>query len=171
MSRALFFLGVVATVVVVTATCQGIPDGATCDDIPDGGCPTDRGGSCADPTCSAIYLCNNGLWSLGQICPPYDAGSGGGGVGGSATVPEAGPLCSHDGGGTCTPVVIDAGNTADPSTCTPDLMCGDCTVSAAYGCKECACTTGCDDFYICTPLGWVSVAYCDQNGNLIISNE
>jgi hypothetical protein len=170
MSRALLLLGAVGTAALLVLTCQGLPDGATCDDIPDGGCPIDRGGSCDDPTCGAIYLCNNGVWSVGQICPPNDGGGpGGGGVGGGTTVPEGGPICSHDGGGACTPVVIDAGSTA--SDCTPDLACGDCEVSAAYGCAECACATGCLDFYVCRPDGWHSVAYCTDNGTLVISNQ
>jgi hypothetical protein len=167
MWRAVFLL---ATVVGVTlaASCQGLPDGRPCKDIPAGGCPIDRGGSCDDPTCSAIFLCNNGVWNIGQVCSPQDGGTAGtagtgGGDGGNNNA-----ACTGD-GGPCTEAHLNlTGQTTD---CTPDLMAPDCPVEAAEGCAECACLTGCIDFYVCTAPGWVSVAYCDDRGNLIVSRQ
>lgn len=170
-------LGVVAFgALVASATaassCQGLPEGETCSDIPDGGCPIDRGGSCADPTCDAIFLCNNGLWSLETKCPAQQVPEGGTGSGGSGTGGSAPTPCTTDpvGDAGCTVVNLDAGDTA--TECTPDLMDGDCPWQVAQGsCVECVCLTGCLDFYTCTPAGWVSVAYCDDSGDFIVSSQ
>jgi hypothetical protein len=163
---------ILATVVGASlsgASCQGLPEGTSCDEIPSGGCPTDRGGSCDDPTCAAVYNCNNGAWSLFEECPASEGGVGGGYV----VSPDGGgvlPLCSSepiDGG--CPMVTLDlSGQTTD---CTPDLMFPDCPAVAAQGCAACACLTGCEDFYLCTEPGWVSVAYCDDEENLIASRQ
>ncbi len=78
MSRVLLPLAV-ATILAIAVSCyQGLPDAIGCNDIPDGGCPTDRGGSCDDPACAAIYTCNDGIWSFAQKCAPIEAGAGGG---------------------------------------------------------------------------------------------
>ena len=156
MSRVLLALLVV---LLAPAGCQGIPTGTGCSDIPAGGCPTDRGGTCDDPTCNALYACNAGAWSILQWCDQPDGGAGGGDAGGG----DGGP---RD-GGPCTPVSINT--TGETQDCTPDLEGTDCSVEAALGCEETACLTGCSDFYLCTAPGWVHVAYCDDNGDLIVT--
>jgi hypothetical protein len=160
------FAAVLGTGIAIWS-CQDLPNGIPCSDIPPGGCPIDRGGSCDDPTCSEIYLCENGVWVASQTCGPHDGGTG---TGGDAGTPNP---CVPD-SGTCTPTMI---NTKGETTgCTPDLMFPDCPAAAAQGCAECVCTTGCADFYLCLqpdagmPPEWVSVAGCTCEGDFV-SNQ
>ncbi len=158
MARILLALTVV---LLATTTCQSLPTGTGCVDIPAGGCPLDRGGTCADPTCNALWACNAGAWSLMQECDQPDAGAGGGGAGGGPS--DAGP---DD--GPCAMVSIDlTGQTQD---CMPDLAFPDCDVAAALGCVQQACLTGCSDFWMCSMAGWIAVAYCTDDGQLIVTN-
>jgi hypothetical protein len=159
MARLLLALSVV---LLATVNCQGLPDGTGCVNIPDDGCPLDRGGSCADPTCNALWSCTAGAWSLVQECNQPDGGAGGGsGAGGG--ISDAG---ASD--GPCVMANINlVGQTQD---CTPDLAFPDCPVSAALGCADQACLTGCSDFWLCSMAGWVDVAYCTCDGQLIVTN-
>ncbi len=172
MSRALLAVLVLpaalAAAIFAAVACQTVPVGQGCSDIPGDGCPIDRGGSCDDPTCSAIYDCNDGQWVLAQVCPVSDAGP-----------VEAGPIV--DGGpdfdgGPCVPVVVDGGGPG--ADCTPELEGPfDCDVAAA-ACYGTACITGCSDFFFCSagpcPGGtapcWIDVAYCTDEGQLVITS-
>jgi hypothetical protein len=130
--------------------CEKDQEIAVCGEIPVGGCPVGRGGSCLDPLCAGLYDCVGGAWTLTTACPPAE-GSDGGDAG------EAGPS------NVCTPFVV--GVEAGAQNCTPDLEVPDCPIEAAE-CVESACTTGCTDFYVCEPDGWLVVASCDDQGHL-----
>jgi hypothetical protein len=43
----------------------------------------------------------------------------------------------------------------------------DCPVEAANTCQPCL--TGCTDFLYCEAAGWLAVAYCDEDGQLIVT--
>jgi hypothetical protein len=162
--------------VALTAAVWGCPSLSyvMCNEIPLDGCPVASGGTCEDPTCAALYDCDNanGTWVLVQACM-RDGGLGGGGAGGAGggePMPDAGP---------CTPPAVDLGPDAGISEgCTEDLENPDCPIAAAEPCVEGACLTGCSDFFICTTNGmpgnqpgWLDVAYCDNNGNFIVITE
>lgn len=139
-----------------------------CDQIPDGGCPLDRGGTCDDMACEVIYGCYDGVWKPVELC---DGGTGGSGGAGAATTGGAGAGgaggggagAGGAGGGECTPLSFD--HTGEITGCIPGLQSPDCPAAVAEGCPEKACTTGCLDFFLCKADGWVSVAYCDEDGN------
>jgi len=140
------------------ASCQGLAPVEPCGEIPANGCPVGRGGTCDDLTCDALYDCAGGAWTRVQTCLQPDAGPA---LGGSDGGLDAG------GDGACTPVHIDADGGA--TDCTPDLAFPDCPVQAAETCAESACLTGCSDFFLCTAPGWVDVAYCTDQGQLIVT--
>jgi hypothetical protein len=184
MRRALLLLVVVLLTVpaalVASPSCQSFPDSAPCNSIPDGGCPLDRGGTCDDPDCAALYGCDNGTWSFLQTCDQPDGGAGAGGaVTGTGGGGGGGPV--YDGGlDGCTPVVINT--TGETMDCTPDLAGeeGDCPIQAALGCAQRACLTGCSDFFLCVSVGtagcigspgpcWIDVAYCTDDGQFVVS--
>jgi hypothetical protein len=49
----------------------------------------------------------------------------------------------------------------------PGLQRPDCPVEAANTCQPCL--TGCTDFLYCEAAGWLAVAYCDEDGQLIVT--
>jgi hypothetical protein len=125
-----------------------------CGEIPSDGCPVGRGGTCDDPYCGALYNCIDGRWALATTCEGFGPGGAGGG-GGSGGTP---------GSGGCQNVVID--KTGESTGCTPDLALPDCAAVAAESCHPC--TTGCADFFLCTDQGWEAVAFCDQDGQVVL---
>ena len=144
-----------------------------CEDaVPEGGCPTGRGGTCEDPTCTALYDCIDAAWKKTATCPPPGGAGGGGtgGVGGTLTGGTGGDTTTGGTGG-CTPAALD--HTNETAGCVPDLQSPDCPAAAAEPCAETACQTGCLDFYVCkedaSGKGWVAVGYCDDDGHLIAS--
>ncbi|HVY48589.1 MAG TPA: hypothetical protein VHB21_22020 [Minicystis sp.] len=139
--------------------CQpGLPAIETCGEIPGDGCPIGRGGTCDDPTCSALYDCVSGRWVEKQRCTPEpDAGGGGGGAGGGGGGAQDGGVSDA-----CTPFSFD--HKGEQEVCSPSLELPDCPAAAAEGCVEDACTTGCVDFFLCEKQGWVDVGYCDDDG-------
>ena len=152
-----------ATLVVGACTTSAAP---ACHDIPPGGCPADRGGTCDDPVCSAIYTCGDGEWQWVNNCPGGGVGganAGGGGLGGAANV-GGGGVGGEGGEGGCHGVVID--KRGQTSGCSPGLMPPDCGVAVAEGCAPCL--GDCSDFFLCTADGWVTVAFCDQDGQLVV---
>jgi hypothetical protein len=164
MWRPVLFLSSVVVVTLMVASCQDLPNGTPCEGIPSGGCPIDRGGSCDDPDCSAIYLCDNGHWHISEVCPvrTEDGGMPDGG--------DAGPVsvCMGGDGGTCTPVTFDT--TGQTANCSPalDATQGDCPANVAEGsCAECVCLSGCLTFLLCTTPGWVEVGYCTCDGTFV----
>lgn len=159
---------VVAVVAIVSSTllASGCDDGNTlllCGEIPAKGCPLGRGGSCDDQTCGALYDCVGGKWTLAVDCPA-DAGT-------SATSGSGGDSGTD---APCTPVVIS--HAGELIGCKPGLEEPDCPAAVADGaCAESVCLTGCIDFYRCVhdpdPLhdrSWSAVAYCDEDGQLVI---
>lgn len=173
--RSLFTL--LALSGVLAAGCYPyVPELKLCEDaVPEGGCPTGRGGTCEDPTCTALYDCIDAVWKKTATCPPT-GGAGGGGTGGiggtgGATTGGTGGETTTGGTGGCTPPALD--HTNETTGCVPDLQAPDCPAAAAEQCSESACLADCTDFYLCRQDGnaptWVPVAYCDGDGQLVIS--
>jgi hypothetical protein len=113
-----------------------------CDQIPEGGCPLDRGGTCDDRACAALYGCYDGVWKVVEVCEENTGGAG---------------------GAECTSITFD--RSMETTGCMPPLQSPDCPAAVAEDCPEKACTTGCTDFFLCTAEGWIGVAYCDEDGN------
>jgi hypothetical protein len=137
---------------LLAAACQSPQQIKLCGQIPDGGCPLDRGGTCEDALCAALYGCYDGVWVREEVC---DQNTGGGGSGGGSTGT----------GGDCTPIQLD--HTGETTGCQPDLQLPDCPVAAAEQCPQNACLTDCIDFFLCKAEGWTALAYCDEEGMLI----
>jgi len=140
--------------------CQSAPALKLCGEIPAGGCPIGRGGTCEDATCADLYDCVEGAWTEVVRC----TGSRDGGL--DARGDGAGD--SGD-AGSCTAIMFD--HTGEKVDCMPDLQEPDCPAAAAEGCAEQACLTGCLDFFLCTANGWTDVAYCDDNGDLVVTQK
>jgi hypothetical protein len=153
-------------VVFVAAGCQSLPSvTATCGEIPPNGCPTGRGGTCADATCAALYECVNSVWTVSETCPTQPAVA----KPVVRSVAVAGPAGVAIDGGACTPVNIDvSGQTND---CMVDLMFPDCPARAAQGCVENVCLTGCSDFFVCSSAAWIDVAHCDDFGRITVTQQ
>jgi hypothetical protein len=118
-----------------------------CGLIPTDGCPVGRGGTCDDRTCAALYDCVEGSWVLAQTCMNDVGGSGG-----------------QAGAGGCEVTPID--HTGETTGCAPDLQHPDCPAVAAEICQPCL--SGCIDFFMCKEEGWEVVAFCDEDGHVII---
>ncbi|MCC6556225.1 MAG: hypothetical protein IT372_24970 [Polyangiaceae bacterium] len=129
----------------------------TCGQIPEGGCPIGRGGTCDDAVCAGLYDCVEGAWTLVTRCEQ----GGGGGAGGQAAGAGGG------GAGGCEEVSID--HAGEITGCAPDLQSPDCPAAAAETCASTACLTGCLDFFLCTAEGWTEVAYCADDGQLVVT--
>lgn len=157
MKRALLLFAAAA----LAAGCNDFVPPVLCGQIPEGGCPLDRGGTCDDLACEAIYGCYDARWEVEEVC---DHGSGGGG---SAATGGGG----SGGSGGCTPIQLD--HTNEAVACEPDLQLPDCPAAAAEQCSESACLTDCTDFFMClkegNSKGWKAVAYCDETGSLIVA--
>lgn len=153
MKTFLFVASCVLASAVLTHGCSS-RDIIRCGLIPDDGCPVGRGGTCKDETCAALYNCVDGAWVLESTCEQ----TGGGGGGGSTTGPGAG------GQGACNGIELD--HTGEVENCSPPLQNPDCPASAAELCRPC--DTGCLDFFMCRQDGWGAVAFCDEDGNVIV---
>jgi hypothetical protein len=140
---------------VVCAGCSSLPPPLLCGEIPDRGCPIGRGGSCDDAACSALYDCVEGAWTAVVRCDqaPSAAADAGAGAGGSDVA--------------CAPVAVE--HAGEATGCLPGLQHPDCPVEAAEVCEETACATGCLDFFLCTNDGWTGVAYCTEQGQIIVT--
>jgi len=149
--------GVILVVLLASEVACGSGEIMLCGQIPEGGCPLGRGGTCDDMLCDALYDCVEGDWTLVETCMNEGAAGatsiGGGGTGGSG------------GEGGCMPPVID--HTGETSGCVPDLLPPDCPVEAAEVCSE-PCSTGCVDFFLCKERGWTTVAFCTEDGELVV---
>ena len=128
-----------------------------CGEIPQDGCPLGRGGTCDDPYCAALYDCVEGDWTQVEACdnPTTSAATSGsgGGLGGQ---------------GGCSPVMFD--RSQEVAGCTPDLQEPDCPADAAETCPS-PCLTGCVDFFLCEPGGWVAVAFCGDDGLVVTQGQ
>ncbi len=132
------------------------PEIKLCDRIPAGGCPIDRGGTCADQECAAIYTCDSGEWNLAERCEHAE----GGGVGQGGRSPGVGGHFAF-----CEDLEL----APSKGTCAPDLQEPDCPVAAASPCKT-ACTTGCELFFACLNDAWVLRATC-EDGELLATAD
>jgi hypothetical protein len=136
--------------------CSSLGPPKLCGEIPEGGCPAGRGGSCTDRACAGLYDCVDGKWIELERCPPR---SGDGGM--DAGRGDAGS------DGSCEPVVID--HQGEVTGCAPNLQNPDCPAALAEACSPAPCQTDCTDFFLCTKDGWTEVAYCDEQGQVVVS--
>jgi hypothetical protein len=152
-----------------TLAASGCDDGNTlllCGEIPAKGCPLGRGGSCDDDACAGLYDCVGGKWTLSVDCAAD---------GGASTSSSTGSGGDAGADAMCTPAVIS--HAGEAIGCQPGLQEPDCPAAVIDGaCAETVCLTGCTDFYLCvhdpapsTGKSWSAVAYCDENGELIIA--
>lgn len=131
----------------VLQPCGGLPDRTAC--------PASRGGTCADPACSALYVCEDRSWVFVTDCPAnIDAG---------VDAPLDAPSDGAPDGAIC-----DAAPRAPDPAC-PPLQLPDCDLAIADACPGSACKEGCTGFLRCTPQGWTTeyAAYCDEDGALV----
>jgi hypothetical protein len=57
----------------------------------------------------------------------------------------------------------------ESDTCDPPLQSPDCAGAVAESlCLHEVCETGCVDFFLCKDEVWVDVAYCDEDGALVV---
>jgi hypothetical protein len=153
--RRMLRLAALACAMLAFAAC-GTTDGPLlCREIPEGGCPIGRGGTCEDRLCSGLYDCVDGSWTLVTEC---HQGGGGGGAGGAGA--------GGGGAGGCEVIALD--HTGEETGCEPELQDPDCPAAAAETCVWSACLTGCLDFFLCKSDGWVLVAYCTEEGQVVI---
>ena len=132
-----------------------------CDTIPEGGCPIGRGGTCDDKACRGLYDCAEGSWALVIACSPGHGGSGGLGAGGVAGA--AGAAGGGAGGG-CAGAELD--HSGEMQGCAPELELPDCPALVAESCQPCL--SGCADFFMCLEGGWGWVAYCTDEGQVVV---
>ena len=141
--------------------CDDPPLPVSCGVLPDTtACPSTGPDTCDDPTCSATYTCDDGVWTLQAHCPGYQGSAGSGGAAGSAGSAGSAGASGSDG---CVGVPSHTGQ-----QCT-SLQAPDCDVSLIEGCEPDACQLGCEGFLRCENGTWSAayVAYCDEDGNLI----
>ncbi len=150
---ALAALAATAFAALPIGGCQPSTMPLLCGEIPKNGCPLGRGGSCDDVLCAGLYDCVEGQWTLGLDCKREGAPNGSTDAGPDATCAPA--MIAHDG---------------ETNGCTVDLQNPDCPVAAAEAvCSQSVCLTSCTDFFLCTKDGWSLAAYCDEEGELVIS--
>jgi hypothetical protein len=144
-------------------SCTTLPRPEPCGEIPTDGCPLGDSGTCEDPLCAALYDCLDGGWVLVEECPGFvpAGGAGGGGEAGSAS---GGAASGGGGAGGCgTPIDVSE----EASGCTPELQPPDCPAEVLLSSCE-PCGGDCLDFFLCKEKGWVGVAYCSAEGELVV---
>ncbi|MCU0682713.1 MAG: hypothetical protein MUF34_10770 [Polyangiaceae bacterium] len=154
------------------AGCTSTVAPGACGPLPDeNACPTRRGGTCADRTCSALYACTTSGWQFVEACPNAVGGAAGAaGVAGASGVAGAagGAGVAGAAGGAC------SGTPSTPPSeppCEP-LQEPDCDEGIALACPESACLTGCTVFLRCESGVWDDdiAAYCDAETGELVSN-
>jgi hypothetical protein len=136
--------------------CDSTPTPTPCYDVPDGGCPEDNGANvCMDPSCAAVYACEDGHWKLSQTCPPH---------------PHDGSAPPADAGGEASPVFdasidVPPGGNGGPGC--PDLELPDCTASEGLACVQSPGCCGCMDLWVCDDGGWTLWGEC-VNGGIVL---
>jgi hypothetical protein len=148
------WLTILALVALGAAACDSTPPPRLCDDVPAGGCPLSNGVACEDPTCQAVYACNDGVWSFDHACPTVDAGIV------DATVDaDADEMPAFDAAS------IDAppGSFGGPG-CT-DLEAPDCPLGEAIVCGPGCCD--CEELYVCVDMGWTDWGSCSPDGGIV----
>ncbi len=146
--RALAAVLSIVSVLVAIAACQDQTVVARpCTNIPPGGCPINKGVSCEDPACEAVYACREGnVWEFQAHCPGRDASRG----------VDAGP--ATDGG-----IAFDASIDAPPGAFGgPGCMMlqePDCPLGLAIACGANGCC-GCEDLFVCENEAWLLWGRC-----------
>ena len=138
---------------LLAAGCDSPPLPVSCGALPDRtACPVTGPDTCSDPSCSALYSCNDeGTWVFQASCEGYE-GQGG----------QAG------GGGSGGQVPCDLGPIHSDLSC-PSLQGGDCDAALINNCAVDLCLSGCEGFLRCENGTWSEqyVAYCTEDGELI----
>ena len=149
----------VTACILVFLGCDDTPPPESCVDIPDEGCPEDEDADvCEDVTCSAVYACNGGVWSLAYACPSRpDAGLDGGRASDAATL-EASVTSLRD------VEAVDAPPGAFGGADCIDLEQPDCSVGTALLCSGAVDCCGCQDLYVCQGGGWIPWGECTDAG-------
>jgi hypothetical protein len=138
---------------LVVAACSDTPPPAQCHDIPAAGCPVDNGAdACRDPTCAAVYTCQNGSWVFDHACPGYSPDAAPGAVDAGS---EAAP--AND-------AAIDAPPGAYGGPGCEDLQPPDCSLGTALACGAAADCCGCVDLFVCNDGGWDPWGSCQDGG-------
>jgi hypothetical protein len=159
MRRPLLF-----AVAAYLASCTTFERPEPCGEIPTDGCPRGDSGTCEDPVCAALYDCVDGSWSLAEECPGFVAGGGGvGAEGGDAGGGVGGGLAAGGAGGCGTAIDLSR----EVSGCAPELQAPDCPADIVLSSCE-PCGGECLDFFLCKEEGWVSVAFCSPEGELVV---
>jgi hypothetical protein len=155
---------VVALLVPTLGACNSLAVPPSCADIPDGGCPEDNGAQvCADPTCNAVYVCDDGNWSYVMACPahPHEAGVDAA----LEAEAEAEAAASDATKLPDVPFVVPPGAYGGASCEDPQLP--DCWLGTAIACEGTADCCGCQDLWLCQNGGWVSWGQCTASGQLV----
>ena len=176
MRRRSSFLSGAASVVAVAITGLGFAcsDNAFvpyCTGIPAHGCiaaEVDATGTCADPTCAAVYSSNASCqWTFVASCPnyeaPMDAGHTDAADGGtSAADADSGEDVHYRDAG----FPLPEGAAGGPGCM--DLQSPDCPLQLATACGRGCC--GCETLYVCTNGGWNIWGECGADGGLVPEN-
>jgi hypothetical protein len=162
MRRAFIVLAVPVACFLACGAFEDSVDQQPCNEIPEGGCPAPADSDASvvenckqDPTCSALYACQEGVgWSLLAECPAHDAGKADADAHRDASPPRD--------------VEIDVPDGAIWGLGCPDLdECqGDCPLSLALACPAGQCCDCCN-ILVCEDGGWNIWGYCDDGGTLV----
>jgi hypothetical protein len=141
------------TAAVAVALAGGCEDGSPpppCVNVPPGGCPDNGADACKDPSCAAVYACDNAQWVLTRTCSrrPSDGGQ-------DAVAPDASTDASTDA------PALDAPGGGPGCV---DLQLPDCSVATAQACSSGADCCGCRDLYVCESGGWTLWGSCVDGG-------
>jgi hypothetical protein len=143
-------------------SCTTLPRPEPCGEIPTDGCPRGDSGTCEDPLCAALYDCLDGSWGLVEECPGFVPPGGGGSGGGGG---EIGGATQGGGGAGGCGITLDL--SGEVSGCTPELQAPDCPAAVVLSSCE-PCGGDCLDFFLCKQEGWVGVAFCSSEGELVV---
>jgi hypothetical protein len=147
--------GCVVTCLACLAACTDTPPHGSCSNAPPDGCPEDFGADvCLDPSCDAVYACDNGRWTFVRMCSARDvANDVGAAMDGTESVSDSGEAPDVTGG-------IDAppGAFGGPG-CVP-LQTPDCPLGVAASCAPRPDCCGCTDLFVCADGGWDPWGQC-----------
>jgi hypothetical protein len=158
--RQALWIGALAAAVGAAADCEDGSPALPCVNAPPGGCPADDGADvCADPSCDAVYACQDGRWVFDRACsaPRPDGGVESGALQRDAT-PGPDAAGSPDATAPSADAAVDAAIDAPPGAfggpgCVA-LQPPDCSLGVALSCGAGAACCGCDQFFVCADGGW-----------------
>jgi hypothetical protein len=150
---------IVALGLVLAAACDDTPEATACHAIPERGCPiVATVDACQDPSCGALYACNDGVWQLDHVCPARAADAGDAGDGYTTEASSVPTHAAIDGDAAATP------GAAGGSGCNT-LEAPDCPLALVLTCPANECC-GCTDLFVCADGGWSSWGACADAGQL-----